>query len=356
VFALGLARLLEWCSNRKGLWPVAMSLVIIGVLAQYFMIAQYKVSLPYNHPQFTWEALANLPHLVLERPGQLLRSSNFFKLMFLDNPGKADFRDVLFMVIFPLSQGIAILGVGWLVVRFPFKNRIQTILSSPKILLGMGMFTSLLLIGILLGAAPIKTPEEIQARVDYFKRLQEGDSLLAGRKLEQARLAYQEAAELLPSHWNPYFKLGASWNVQGNLDQANAFYAKGLQLNPTHTVALTNYGNNLNFMGKLEEAESKLKDAIRAWPFNKIAYDALAQVYIKMQKPDQAVAELKRALDINPNYGAGHVNLAVAYTLLNRGEMAVAHLNRAVALGIKGPVIDQLVSLYNKETSGAKPQ
>jgi Flp pilus assembly protein TadD len=356
VFALGLARLLEWCSNRKGLWPVAMSLVIIGVLAQYFMIAQYKVSLPYNHPQFTWEALANLPHLVLERPGQLLRSSNFFKLMFLDNPGKADFRDVLFMVIFPLSQGIAILGVGWLVVRFPFKNRIQTILSSPKILLGMGMFTSLLLIGILLGAAPIKTPEEIQARVDYFKRLQEGDSLLAGRKLEQARLAYQEAAELLPSHWNPYFKLGASWNVQGNLDQANAFYAKGLQLNPTHTVALTNYGNNLNFMGKLEEAESKLKDAIRAWPFNKIAYDALAQVYIKMQKPDQAVAELKLALDINPNYGAGHVNLAVAYTLLNRGEMAVAHLNRAVALGIKGPVIDQLVSLYNKETSGAKPQ
>jgi Flp pilus assembly protein TadD len=355
VFALGLARLLEGCSHRKGLWIVALSLVSLGVLAQYFMIVQYKVSLPYNHPQFTWEALTNIPSLLLERPGQLLRSTNFFKLMFLDNPAPTNFRDVLFMVIFPLSQWIAILGVGWLVVRISKKGRKWAIISSPKTLLGAGTFTSLLLVGILLGAAPAKTFDEIQARQDYFKRLKEGDSLLAGRKLEPARLAYQEAAALLPSHWNPYFKLGASWNVQGNRDQANAFYAKGLQMNPTHTVALTNYGGNLNFLGKLEDAESKLKAAIRAWPFNKIAHDALAQVYIKMQKPDQAVAQLKRALGIDPNYGAGHANLAVAYTIMNQREMAVVHLNRAVALGIKGPVIDQLVNLYNKKTLGAKP-
>lgn len=355
VFALGLARLLEGCSHRKGLWLVALSFVSLGVLAQYFMIVQYKVSLPYNHPQFTWEALGNIPHLLMERPGQLLRSTNFFKLMFLDNPAPTNFRDVLFMVIFPLSQGVAILGVGWLVVRIARKDRKWAIISSPKILLGAGILTSLLLIGILIGVAPAKTFDEIQARQDYFKRLKEGDSLLAGRKLEPARLAYKEAAALLPSHWNPYFKLGASWNMVGNLDKANALYAKGLQMNPTHTVALTNYGNNLNFLGKLEDAESKLKAAIRAWPFNKIAYDALAQVYIKMQKSDQAVAQLRRALDIDPNYGAGHANLAVAYTILNQREMAVAHLNRAVTLGVKGSVINQLVNLYNKKPSGAKP-
>jgi Flp pilus assembly protein TadD len=356
VFALGLARLLEWCSNRKSLWFVALSLVVIAVTAQYFMIVQYKVSLPYNHSQFTWEALGNTYHLLLERPAQLLRSTNLIKLFFQENFAETNFRDVLYMAIFPLSQLVAVVVIGWMVIRFPSKHRMQAIFSSPKILLGTGVFTSLLLVGIVMGAAPTNTPKQIQARVDYFQRLKEGDSLLAKRNLKHARLVYQEAAELLPSHWNPYFKLGASWNFQGNLDQANAFYSKGLQLNPSHTVALTNYGSNLNLMGKLDEAENKLKDAIRAWPFNKIAHDALAQVYIKMKNPDRAVTQLKWALEIDPNYGAGHANLAVAYTITNQREQAMTHLSRAMALGVKGPVIDQLLDLHKRETSTAKPQ
>ncbi|GJL77335.1 MAG: hypothetical protein NPINA01_03240 [Nitrospinaceae bacterium] len=355
VLALGLARLLEWCFGKKGLWPLAMSFVIVGVAAQYFMIAQYKVSLPYNHPQFTWEGLTRIPQLIFERPGQLLRSTNFFRVMFLENPGPTDFRDVLFTVIFPIAQLISIVGISWMAVRFPLKERLHIYFSSPKTLLTAGALTSLLLIGVISVAAPAKTPAEIQARKDYLKRLKEGDTMLAKRDLKHARLIYQEAAEIFPSHWNPYFKIGASWNIEGNLVQANAFYAKGLQLNPTHTVALTNYGSNLNFMGKLEPAESKLNDAVRAWPFNKIAYDALAQVYIKMNKPDRAVDRLKRAIDIDPNYGAGHANLAVAYTLLERGALAQVHLDRAVRLGVKGPVIDQLLDLYKNNTSAPKP-
>jgi len=213
-----------------------------------------------------------------------------------------------------------------------------------------------LLVSILLGAAPLKTPKEIQARQDYFKRLQEGDSLLAGRKLDQARLAYREAVELLPAHWKAYFRLGASWNIVGHLDQANAFYAKGLQINPTHALALTRYGGNLNFQGKFEQAENTLQKAIRSWPFIKIAYDALAQVYIKTNEPARAVTSLQWAIDIDPNYGPGHANLAVAYTLLNQRKKAHAHLKRAMALGVKGPVIDQLAGLYNKDASGGKAQ
>lgn len=346
VLALGLARLLEWCSNRKFFQPLAVSLVFLGVMAQYFMIIQYKVSLPYNHPQFTWRALAGVPHLLMETPGRLLRSSNFFRLTFLENPGKMDFRDVLFMVVFPLSQLLAIIGIGWGVVRFPFKDRIQSFIASPKIPLRTGVFTSLLLTGVIFWAAPANTPEKIQAREDYFKRLKEGDSMLAVGDANHARMIYQEAAQLLPSQWDPYFKIGASWNIQGNLAQANAFYAKGLRMNPTHAVALTNFGSNLNFLGKIEEAESKLQEAIRAWPFNKIAHDALAQVYIKMKKPNQAVNRLRQALEIDPNYGPGHANLAVAYTIMNQSDQAAAHLNRAIALGVQGPAIDQLVEIY----------
>ena len=351
VLALGLARLLEWSSERKAYWALAMGFVILTVTAQYFMIVQYKVSLPYNHQQFTWEALIAIPSLLFEQPGQLFRSSNWFRLLFLENPGATDYRDVLFMIAFPVSQLFAIVVIAWSVVRISKKDDFFT---SPKNLLMAAVGTSLVLVGLVFWAAPPKSPEEIQARNDYFIRLKEGDTMLTTRDYRHARMIYQEAADMLPSHWDAHFKIGASWNIEGNLPQANALYAKGLQLNPTHTVALTNLGSNLNYLGKIEEAESKLKEAIRAWPFNKIARDALAQVYIKMNKPSEAVIHLRQALEIDPNYGPGHANLAVAYTIMKQDGRAVSHLNSAIALGIKGPTIDQLVEIYKNDANLSK--
>ncbi len=351
VMALGLARFLQFCADRKRLWPPAVGFVILAVMAQYFMVVQYKVSLPYNHPQFTWEALGNIPQLIMETPGQLLRSTNFFRLVFLDNPAGMDFRDILFVIIFPLAQLIALGVVGCMVLRVVSRGSS----SLPKILLRYGVFASLLLVVIVAWAASTKTEAEIQARNTYFKLIKEGDSLMAKNDMNNARKMYQGAARLMPSLWNPYFKIGSTWNIQGRLDEANRFYAKGLELNPAHPVALTNFGSNLVFMGKYEEAESKLRAAIRAWPSNKNAYDILAQAMVRTNQPEQAVALLKQALAIDPNYGPGHVNLAVVYTILKKHEPARIHLNRAVALGVQGKGVDQLLEFYENNPPGQEP-
>jgi len=351
LLALGLARSLQWCFDRNKIWPLAVGFVGLAVLGQYFMVVQYKVSLPYNHPQFTWEALGNIPHLIFERTGQLLRSTNFFRLMVVDNSGETDFRDVLFTFIFPLTQMIVLSLIGWMAFRIfsHYKS------FSPKTLLRSGVFASLVLMAIVAWAAPTKSEKEIKTRQTYFKHMREGDRQMAKNDMSHARKAYKDAARLQPSLWNPYFKIGATWNVQGRLDEANRFYAKGLKLNPRHPVALTNFGSNLVFMGKFQEAESKLKAAIRSWPSNKNAYDVLAQALVKANKPEQAVAMLKQALAIDPNYGPGHANLAVVYTMLKKHKPAQVHLNRAIQLGVQSRGMDQLIEYYKKNQPGAKP-
>ena len=54
VFALGLCNFLHRISavSKWGTWIAAIGCVS-AVLMQYFMIIQYKVTLPYNHPEFT---------------------------------------------------------------------------------------------------------------------------------------------------------------------------------------------------------------------------------------------------------------------------------------------------------------
>jgi tetratricopeptide (TPR) repeat protein len=178
---------------------------------------------------------------------------------------------------------------------------------------------------------------------------------MAKNEMNHARQVYKDAARLMPSLWDPYFKIGSTWNVQGRLDEANRFYAKGLELNPVHPVVLTNFGSNLVFMGKFEEAEIKLRAAIRAWPSNKNAYDVLAQALIRTNRPEEAVTQLKQALAIDPNYGPGHANLAVVYTMLKRHEPARIHLNRAVRLGVQGRGMDQLIEYYEKNPAGSTP-
>ncbi len=351
VLALGLARLLQWCAGRKSAWLFAAGFVIVAVLGQYFMLVQYKVSLPYNHPQFTWEALGNIPQLIGERPGQLLRSTNFFRLVFLENSAGTNFRDILFLGLFPLAQLMASGLIGWMGFRIFQRGAFL----APNTLLRSGIIASLLLVAMVAWAAPTKTEKEIQERKTYFKYIKEGDSFMAKQDMNHARKVYKDAVRLMPSLWNPYFKIGATWNVQGRLDEANRFYAKGLEMNPAHPVALTNYGSNLVFMGKFEEAIIKLRAAIRAWPSNKSAYDVLAQALVRTGKLEPAVSMLQQALAIDPNYGSGHANLAVVYTMLKRPELARAHLNRAVALGAAGKSIDQLLEIYEKDSPASKP-
>jgi len=91
-----------------------------------------------------------------------------------------------------------------------------------------------------------------------------------------------------------------------------------------------------------------LRSAIRAWPQNVSAYDSLAQLLANQGKGEEALQLFKYAVQINPNHGPGHINLAMGYHSLNQEQRSRYHLSRALALGMKGPAVDQIKSLILK--------
>ncbi len=112
VLALGLGNLMWRIAQipSKGWIRVAIAGCLSAVLAQYCMLIQYKITLPYNHPEFTLKALRSSVELIFNRPDLLLRSSNFFNMF--SHPKSWDYLDGLFLLVFPLFQ-LAALARAW---------------------------------------------------------------------------------------------------------------------------------------------------------------------------------------------------------------------------------------------------
>ncbi|MEE2987428.1 MAG: hypothetical protein VX667_06535 [Nitrospinota bacterium] len=351
--ALGLGALLQICERSKPAWRSAIIFVFACVLAQYFMIAQYKVTLPYNHSEFTLKALSAVPTLLSEYPEKLLRSTNLIYLLSLDRNAPWDYRDILFLVLFPLGQLASVLIIAAGYFYFTGKENLPAWASDPKKVLAGITATSLLLCGAVGFTAPSMYEEAIESRQNYKKLLGEGGGLLSQGRVEEAREKFVKASNLMPRLWNPNYKIGVTWSIRQNLEEANKYYEKVLKVYPNHPYALFGYGNNLKMAGKWVESEQMLKSAIRAWPLNKQAYDALGQVYVSRGKLKDALEMLNNSVMIDPAYGPGHANLAVVYTMMKEEARAVNHLNIALRLGVKGPAIDNLVALYSPKPANA---
>ena len=348
VFALGLGNLMWRISETGSKWRlrVAIFLCLSAVLAQYFMLIQYKVTLPYNHPEFTLTALGSTAELISNRPDLLLRSTNFFNVFF--HPTSWDYLDGLFLIVYPLFQLAGLIGVLTFLKWVGGASRFQAMVRDPKFMLGKSAVISILLLVIVLISAPTKTPSEISTRIKYQEAVKNGETHLRSGKIEEAQADYIHASEMAPQAWKPYLMIGQTWQAQGRIDEANRYFRKVLVYNPDHSPTMTLLGNNLRRLNKIGEAGEMLRSAIRAWPLNLQAYDSLAQVLAIQDKLEEAVQWLNYAVQINPNYGPGHTNLAMMYHSLNQEQKSRYHLNRALALGIQGPGVDQIKSMIFK--------
>ncbi|MBT5633624.1 MAG: tetratricopeptide repeat protein [Nitrospina sp.] len=353
VFALGLCNFLRCISGAESQpsavrrWGARITIVgcLSAVLLQYFMLIQYKVTLPYNHPEFTLKAIGSTVELISNRPDLLLRSTNFFNIFSFSSPQIWSYLDGLFLFVFPIFQLMGLAGVWfyikWLEGASSFKAKVFT----PKFMLAKSAVISALLVVIVLVSAPTKTQSEISSRMKYQEAVKSGETHIRNGKIGEAQADYILASEMEPQAWKPYLMIGQTWQAQGRIDEANRFFRKALDYNPGHSPTLTLLGNNLRRLNKTEEAEEMLRSAIRAWPLNLQAYDSLGQVLAMQDKREEAVQWLNYAVQINPNYGPGHINLAMTYHSLNRSEKSRYHLDRALALGMQGPGVDQIKSM-----------
>jgi Tfp pilus assembly protein PilF len=351
VFALGLGTLIQRFagnrSNKINLGPVVVCL--IAVLAQFCMLVQYKVSLPYNHPQFTLQALGSSLDVFFGHPEMLVRSSSFFQVLFSSPPDSWNYLDGMFLLLFPFFQLMSLAFILFLFHKAFKSTGVLSNLFKPEFILIKAVFVSSILIVLVAFAAPTMSDSEIQSRVKYLETAKSGESLFRGGERDASRIAYTEASQHMPRAWKPYFRIGQVWQGQNNLPEANKFFRMALKFNPGYSPALSMLGNNLKRMGNADEAEKMLRAAIRSWPMNKYAYDSLAHVLATLDRRPEAIKMLKYAISIDPNYGVGHANLAMIYSSLNKNKESLEHLNRAIQLGVQGPVIDRIKSIVTQK-------
>jgi tetratricopeptide (TPR) repeat protein len=347
VFALGLGNLFWRISETGSKWGLRLAVIggLLTILAQYCMVLQYKVLLPYNHPEFTLKALGSTVDLVSNRYDLLLRSTNFFKVLLLPYPQSWNYLDGLFLLVFPLFQIVGLVSVVVLMRWMGQISWFEPKTLNLKLILGKSAVVSILLLVVVIISTPKKINSEINARMKYQGAIKKGEAYLRIRKIDEGQAQFTLAAEMIPQSWKAYFMIGQTWQAQNRIDEANRYYRKVLIYNPYDSPTLVLLGNNLRRKGKVEEAEKFLRSAIRAWPLNLTAYDSLAQLLTLRGKREEAIQFFNYALRINPNYGPVHVNLAMTYYSLNQKQKSLYHLNRGLELGMKGFLIDQVKSI-----------
>ena len=162
------------------------------------MLIQYKVTLPYNHPEFTLKALGSSAELIFNSPDLLLRSTVFFNTLFLSHPQSWDYLDGLFLLVFPLFQLAGLVGVLAFLQWAGGASRFQEMVRDPKFMLFKSAVISILLLVIVVLSAPTKTPSEISARIKYQEAIKNGEAHLRSREIEEVKADYIQASELVP--------------------------------------------------------------------------------------------------------------------------------------------------------------
>lgn len=346
VLALGLAAVLNKCARYRRLNAVAIAFVGVCIAGQYFMLIQYKITMLYNDPQFTLKALSGIPSLLSNHPELLLRSSNFFKLLFLSHPDGWNYRDVLFLIVFPMAQIICVA----LVILF-WRCPSETETSQPqrwqsKYVAG-GLLSASLLLTLLVGMlAPGKTQQEIINRKIASALITQGDLSFQNGRKDEAIAAFKKASVLVPELWTSYYKAGIVYDNKKLPAEANKNYRKALSLEPHQAFALFNLGDNLLALKDFAQAEIYLKASMRLDPTNKGVYNSLGRLYALQKRFEDARKMFQTTIALDPRHGKAHANLALLFTILKNPDAAKKYLNEAIQLGVSDPLVENLSKLY----------
>jgi len=130
-----------------------------------------------------------------------------------------------------------------------------------------------------------------------------------------------------------------AWRQQGDvlvamkrMEEALASYRRSVALAPTF-VALMNRGSTLEKLHRYEEAIADFRAAIRREPENYLAHFNLGATLLKAKNLDAAKDALDEAIRLNPSYALAWHCRANVYDKQKRYRAAIADYRRACELG-----------------------
>ncbi len=345
LLAFGLANFFKKCWSSKFIRPTVLFFAITCFFAQYLMLVQYKTSLKYDNPKFSLTALTESPSLIFQRTDELLRSTNFIKLLTLK--GGALFEnsiDFIFMIVFPLIQFV-LLWVAIRILQLPI-NRFFNEINDKKLVVFSVSITTFLLI-LIAFLTPSKSHDEVKQRLKYADFMQKGNTVAQAGSKELALSLFTKAQKLFPNQLRPYFKKGKIWIALGQLEKAEMNFNEILKENPYHSGTLFYLGSIMLDKGNFSKAEDFALKAIRIYPQNSLFFDLLGRVYFKTNKWNLAKLNFKNALILKPNSWQAHGSLGILYYFENKLKLAKFHLQKSIEYGNLNSSVSELAKTLN---------
>ena len=288
--AFGFAAFFEYTKINYFRWKKTFifTVAIFLIAWQYLQLVQHKVILPYNHPTFIISALKNIPLILTDAQGLLLRSTSWIKLVATKDLQFHNYQDIFFVILLPVLLGIVTFAALSLFSVLKKRNYLTTNPTHPfikGISFSGGLFFVLLPI-ILLITNPKKTLGEIEKRRSFVNAISQFDLN------KNHTLIFLEKDAVLSL-------IAVSFNNNGQIEQAKEFSKKTLSINPDNF--------QMQFL--------------------------LATLYHRTNKISEALKAYKQALKINEDNSLIHKNLGLLYfnSLKNNYE-ALIHFRKSIAL------------------------
>lgn len=158
--------------------------------------------------------------------------------------------------------------------------------------------------------APLHEPS-----IDVLKVVQEGEVLYHGRKLDEARVKYEQAAKMDPLYSSVLVFIGDTYYVQENMPEAEAWFRKAAELEPLNGQAWRFLSDALAKQGKRAAAEAALLSGIAAQPSQRPTWDKLASLRSAQGYPLTALQmKRKSSAVMDPETGKFTINLDPAFS------------------------------------------
>ena len=135
----------------------------------------------------------------------------------------------------------------------------------------------------------------------------------------------------------PYFNLGVTYEIYGQLDQAMKQYQIAIDLDPYYVQAHNNLGVFYIKQGSLDQAIEQYEIAIRVDPSFAQAHNNLGEAYQTKGFLDRAIEQYMIALGLNSDDYNAHNDLGAAYLEKGLKDQAIEQFMIAVKLKPESP-------------------
>ncbi len=157
-------------------------------------------------------------------------------------------------------------------------------------------------------------------------------------RLDEAAVAFREAAALNPSEPITFNNLGAVLKSQGNAAEAVDVFKKAIALDPKAAMAYSNLGSALTAVRRYDEAIAALRDALTLQPAYPEAMNNLCTCLLEYGQLDEAEAMVRKSIALKPDYAEAYSNLGAVLSSAGRTDEAIAAFEQCIAVAPNIPM------------------